>query len=73
MRQSQLTEKQKQTIMRLADQYENYGEYELARRIHRMEFRSPVNNEKVWDIFASFYSILNAVRRHRAKGYVYNA
>ena len=63
----QLTDTEKSIITDLADRLKIYGDYQLARRIFRQEFNHPDNNEKVGGIFASFYSILNVIRRHRTR------
>lgn len=62
-----LTTEQKSVIEYFAANTYNYGSYELARRITRRQFNLVVNNDKVRDITASYYSVLNVIRRCRQK------
>ena len=62
-----LTNDQKQTIEMLADTYIDYGAYKLARLIDTRAFDYQYDNDSLDGVIASFYSILNVVRRHRQR------
>lgn len=68
MPQPQISEYQKERIENLSSQLKVvYGPYQLAQHIYHKSFAHESNNEKIRDVVASFYSILNVVRRHRQR------
>lgn len=64
-----LTADQKTIIEQLADIYTDFGPYKLAGMIANRTFEYAPDNDWVSDISAtaSYYSILNVIRRFRSR------